>query len=179
MTAMSLFSPAGTPSQEELLLKSPGKFVWSHLKYMQKDSQKFVGQNHEMLDPTLPTLKITQKKWNIWIIETSLLAMKEVSIQIKHALSVDLLRKEQLNVLVGCSVVQDDMTYFGCCTVLVDLWTCRHYCVHAYIFISLFVLLYLCINLLKSIGLIKPRNTPYTWNITWQTHHSFEIMNCQ
>lgn len=83
MTAMSLFSPAGTPSQEELLLKSPERFVWSHLKYMQRDSQKCVGQNREMLDPTLPTLRITQKKWNIWIIETSLLAMKEVSIQIR------------------------------------------------------------------------------------------------
>lgn len=101
---------------------------------MQKDSRKFVGQNHEMLDPTLPTLKIIQKKWNIWIIETSLLAMKEVRMQIKHALSVDVFRKERL----GCSVVQDDMTGFGCCTVLVDRWICRQYACIFLFFIDCF-----------------------------------------
>lgn len=148
MTAMSLFSPAGTPSQEELLLKSPGRFVSSHLKYMQRDSQKFVGQNHEMLDPTLPTLRITQKKWNIWITETSLLAMKEVSIQIRFV------EKRA----VECTDAQwSRMAWHTLDAALVDRWTCRHYCVHAYIFIFLFVILCLCINLFKSIGLIKPK----------------------
>ncbi len=69
------------------------------------------------------------------------------------------------------------MTWHTLDAALVDRWTCRHYCVQAYIFLFLCVLLYLCINLF--IGLIKPQNTPYTWNITWQTHHSFEIMNWQ
>lgn len=65
MTATFPFSPAGTASQGGWSSKSREKSAWNLSKSTQKDLQKFVGLNREMLDPTLPTRKTTQKKWNI------------------------------------------------------------------------------------------------------------------